>query len=254
MRSVETLEWDSAFFGIRIGQVILSSATPEDLAEAVEAADRAGIECLYWLVGCEDRLSPRAAQTCGFFLVDVRLTFERALIGTSLDSLPSATEPDGPPVRLFVNEDLPAILDLTRPNYRESRFFFDGNFDEDKCLAMYEQWIQRALRTRPDLIFVAGPKGEPVGFCVCRMEDDQTGNLGLMAVEPRLRRAGVGTALICAALRHFAGAGMRSVTGATQGRNIILQRLLQKCGFATKSVELWYHRWAPRPHDSQRMT
>jgi dTDP-4-amino-4,6-dideoxy-D-galactose acyltransferase len=48
---------------------------------------------------------------------------------------------------------------------------------------------------------------------------------------------------------------MRSVTGATQGRNIVMQRLFQKCGFVTRSVELWYHRWAARqPHGSERTT
>ena len=31
----------------------------------------------------------------------------------------------------------------------------------------------------------------------------------------------------------------------TQGRNIAGQRLYQRCGFLTRSVELWYHKWYP---------
>jgi dTDP-4-amino-4,6-dideoxy-D-galactose acyltransferase len=255
MPSIEPLQWDSEFFGIKIGQVRLSGATPEELAAAVAAADLDAIECLYWLVGCEDRRSAIAAQACGFCLVDVRITFDKALIGSELDSLASATEPNVPPVRLFVNDDLPAILKLTRQSYRDTRFFCDGNFNEDKCMAMYEQWVQRAVQTRPDLIFVTGPQGEPSGYFVCHMGDDQIGKMGLMTVDPRWRGTGLGRALVGAVVRHFAGAGMRSVTGATQGRNIVMQRLFQKCGFVTRSVELWYHRWAARqPHGSERTT
>jgi hypothetical protein len=30
----------------------------------------------------------------------------------------------------------------------------------------------------------------------------------------------------------------------TQARNVPAQRLYQKCGFITRSVELWFHRWS----------
>ena len=243
MRSIDILEWDSTFFGIKIGRVALNSAPPDVLAKAVEAADLGGIQCLYWLVPCNDPLSLQAAQACGFRLVDIRITLETDLGEKPLDSF-AAPYPDLQPVRLYVKEDLPAILTLARQSHRDSRFFFDGNFSEDKCAAMYAQWIQRGLTTRPDLIFVAGPHGQPTGYCVCDLWDDRTGNIGLIAVDPRWRETGLGTALVCAALRHFASAGMRWVTVVTQGRNMASQRLYQRCGFVTKSLQLWYHRWA----------
>jgi ribosomal protein S18 acetylase RimI-like enzyme len=36
---------------------------------------------------------------------------------------------------------------------------------------------------------------------------------------------------------------MRVATVVTQGRNIASQRLYQKHGFVTQSIQLWYHRW-----------
>jgi RimJ/RimL family protein N-acetyltransferase len=45
------------------------------------------------------------------------------------------------------------------------------------------------------------------------------------------------------ALQWFADQGMDSMEVVTQGRNVAAQRLYQKCGFATKEVQLWYHHW-----------
>jgi hypothetical protein len=33
------------------------------------------------------------------------------------------------------------------------------------------------------------------------------------------------------------------VNVVTQGRNSKAQRLYERCGFLTRSVQLWYHRW-----------
>src|ERR1700683_874516 len=90
MSPIESLEWDSAFFGVSIGRVSLSSATLEQLSEAAAWADQKGIECLYWLIDGGDAISPRAAEACGFHLVDVQLTFET--------KLPRGTGPDRPPL------------------------------------------------------------------------------------------------------------------------------------------------------------
>ncbi len=33
------------------------------------------------------------------------------------------------------------------------------------------------------------------------------------------------------------------VNVVTQGKNIPAQRAYQRCGFITRSVELWFHKW-----------
>jgi dTDP-4-amino-4,6-dideoxy-D-galactose acyltransferase len=239
MQTIKFLDWDSAFFGVNIARVVPNCATPEELAAVVDEADRSSIAALYWLVGCDDPLSPRAAEACGFHLVDIRITFEKEVSSrTGTDNV------DPPRVRPLVEEDLPALLALARRSHRDSRFFFDGNFGEEQCAMMYEEWILASLRTDSDTILVTGAHGLPTGYCVCHRSDDQTGSIGLIAVDPQARQNGVGTALVSAAIDHFVGAGMRRATVVTQGRNIASQRLYQRSGFLTKSVQLWYHRWS----------
>jgi dTDP-4-amino-4,6-dideoxy-D-galactose acyltransferase len=238
MPSVERLEWDSRFFGISIGRVSLSEATPNELVDAVRWADDERIECLYWLIDGNDRSSPHAAETYGFHLVDVQLTLETGL--------PSAGEAsnDSAMVKVRPSEpgDLPALLAMARESHRDSRFYYDGHFSEEKCGSLYEEWIHRARR-ESDMILVAEHAFQPAGYCVCHLSAQGVGSIGLIAVDRRWHRSRIGTALVTSALRHFERSGMRSATVVTQGRNIPSQRLYQRTGFVTRSMKLWYHRW-----------
>jgi dTDP-4-amino-4,6-dideoxy-D-galactose acyltransferase len=239
MPPIESLEWDSAFFGVSIGRVSLSSATAEQLSEAAACADRKGIECLYWLIDGRDAISPRSAEACGFRLVDVQLTFETKLL--------RGKGPDRPPqahVRLFEPGDLEGLLALARKSHRASRYFYDGNFAYDRCAALYEEWIKRSLRRDSDMVLVTEHESQPSGYCVCHLSGDGAGNIGLIAVDPKWHHCRIGSALVSAALDHFERSGMQAATVVTQGRNIASQRLYQRCGFVTESMKLWYHRWA----------
>jgi ribosomal protein S18 acetylase RimI-like enzyme len=92
-------------------------------------------------------------------------------------------------------------------------------------------------------VLVAVEDGQPAGYCVCSASQDGAGDIGLIAVDPRWRRAHLGTALVESALGYFRAAEMRVATVVTQGRNLASQRLYQRCGFVTQSIQLCYHRW-----------
>ena len=241
MQAVEFLDWDSRFFGVKIGRILLNSSTLEELSGALNWADLSGFRCLYWLIDCGDIMSCRTAETNGFHLTDIRLTFEKELCAPrNMSSLDQAD------VRRYQNHDLTTLLALARRSHRDSRFFSDNGFEEDKSARMYEEWIRRGLSHESGVVWVAEQNGQAVGYCVCQASEHQVGSIGLIAVDPGWRRARVGTALVSTALLHFENEGMRTATVVTQGRNIPSQRLYQRCGFVTKAVQLWYHRWAPK--------
>jgi dTDP-4-amino-4,6-dideoxy-D-galactose acyltransferase len=237
MPSFEILPWDSAFFGVRIARIIIQNAAREELSEAVFQAGQNGVQCLYWLVNSADELSPRAATECGFRLVDVRVTFEHSL------EIPVADAAPLPEVRSLLPADLPAILALARDSHRDSRFFWDGNFTKQQCQSLYEEWLRKSCQGGMDAVYIADAENRPAGYCVCSVSPEGAGNIGLIAVDPRWRQARLGTAMVANALRYFRSAGMQAATVVTQGRNLASQRLYQRCGFITKSVHLWYHRW-----------
>ena len=230
------LAWDSEFFGRRIARVTVPHVDEDLVKRILDWGRTHDIECLYFLAQ-GDAATVRAIETHGFHLVDVRVTLEQ-LIGTLSD----------PPtnfVRPVCAADINALRAIARVSHRDSRFYHDDEFPRGRCDALYETWIENSCRGWADAVLVAECDDHPAGYVSCHRRLPDLGQIGLFAVAETFRGRGVGRALVRAALHWFAGAGLRTVTVVTQGRNADAQRLYQRCGFFTRSVELWYHRWSP---------
>jgi ribosomal protein S18 acetylase RimI-like enzyme len=93
-------------------------------------------------------------------------------------------------------------------------------------------------------VLVARDEGRAVGFVTCDVDAATNwGSIGLLGVDESARGRGVGRALTQGALAWFAQRALPGVTVITQGRNVVAQRLYQRCGFVTRSVRLYYHKW-----------
>jgi ribosomal protein S18 acetylase RimI-like enzyme len=77
--------------------------------------------------------------------------------------------------------------------------------------------------------------------------NDGDGSIGLIGLSPHAQGHSLGSHLLAAAISYFGKRQAARLSVATQGRNVRAQRLYQKCGFATDSVMLWYHKWFRKP-------
>ncbi len=111
------------------------------------------------------------------------------------------------------------------------------------CDGLYETWIEKNCKGYADTVLVAEFQGQPTGYISCHLLDCTDGNVGLVAVAADAKGRGLGQALVDASLRWSAERGVSWVTVVTQGRDCGAQRLYQKCGFLTRTLQLWYHRW-----------
>lgn len=233
----EYLAWDSEFFGRTIARAMVSRLT-EDMADKIESWCAAqNIECLYFLADSSDPETTKVAQARGFRFVDARLTLERRTNETDGKGSPAVT------VRSAEEEDIPALRMLARTAHHDSRFYFDGNFLRMRCDALFEAWIEKSCRGWAQKVFVAGENGQADGYLTCHVSDAGEGQIALVGVSENARGKGLGTSLIWEALRWFEQQGIGTITVVTQGRNVAAQRLYQKCGFATRSMEFWFHKW-----------
>jgi ribosomal protein S18 acetylase RimI-like enzyme len=134
-------------------------------------------------------------------------------------------------------------MEIARGSFQLSRFYFDENFPEEACDAMYQIWVKKSCQGYADTVIVAEKDGKAVGFITCSLENEEAGSIGLVGVDENSRGMGVGRALINAALQWFANRSVKSIHVVTQGRNIPALHLYQSHGFMIKSVQIWYHKW-----------
>jgi dTDP-4-amino-4,6-dideoxy-D-galactose acyltransferase len=230
------LEWDSEFFGVRIARIepsFVINAGPH----AVETwcADNR-IACAYLLADVGDQQTSDLAQTCGFRLVDVRVTLEA-------DAPPSAAPDRGRrSVRVAGPDDVDSLKAIARESHRYTRFYSDGRFNRDRCDDLYEEWIVRSCGGWADRVLVVDDGGSCAGYLTCHVRNG-AGQIGLFAVAAPRRGHGVGSALVAAARQWFAAEGADPVSVVTQARNDAALRLYQRAGMTVRSIQLWFHKW-----------
>ena len=234
----QTLEWDSTFFKIKIAQVTKNRLSHEDMNQVITWCRNNKIECLYLLDDSDHAETTRLAEDNLFRLVDIRVTLEMTL--RSISTVQGVFQGA---VRLSMPQDVPALRAIARTSYHDSRFYYDQNFPRPLCDALYETWIEKSCHGYADSVLVAELSGRPVGYISCHLLGQRKGKIGLIGVVSDSQGKGIGQRLISESLRWFSMQGVEHVTVVTQGRNRRAQSSYQRCGFITRSVQLWYHKW-----------
>jgi dTDP-4-amino-4,6-dideoxy-D-galactose acyltransferase len=233
------LNWDSDFFGYRIARVgpnRLNSGTIEEILKWCKANH---IDCLYFLAEADDPDTVNLAEDNSFRFVDIRLTLDK-----TLEQNPAAGENDAQSIiRPFTPEDVPTLRAIAKASHQDSRFYFDSNFPASRCDALYEMWIEKSCYGYADAVLVADIKGQAVGYISCHLTSQNQGEIGLMGVAANRQGMGLGQKLVNGSLNWFVSQGVTHISVVTQGRNSQAQRLYQRCGFLTRRIQLWYHRW-----------
>ena len=233
------LEWDSRFFGCSIARIDAERYTGEVMARAVEWCQAQSIACAYLLCNADDVDGVGLAEDNGFRFVDVRMTLEMRLGPNTIARRPA----ERVHIRPCTPSDIPDLRAIARVSHRDSRFYCDPNFPAARCDHLYETWIERSCCGYADAVLVADTRGRCVGYISCHLQGEREGKIGLVAVAEGEQGRGLGGALLHQSLRWFAERNAQLVTVVTQARNVRAQRLYQKAGFLTRSVELWCHRW-----------
>lgn len=228
------LDWDSEFFGFEIARLSVSRVDDRCVKEAFTWCTQHGTRCLYFLADAADMTTLSIAGTNAFRLVDIRITLDRPIEDQRVPT---------PSVREARDDDVGELRNIARESHRGTRFYNDPGFPSARCDEFYSTWIERSCRGYADLVFVAEQDGAIQGYITCHRREPQVGVIGLVAVRESFRRLGFGRQLIEASFRYFLENSIRTIEVVTQGNNIASQRLYQACGFRTKSVELWFHRW-----------
>jgi dTDP-4-amino-4,6-dideoxy-D-galactose acyltransferase len=239
----EILDWDTNFFGFRIARASTDTLTPESVQNLDNFCHQNQVRGLYFLSSIHDAATVRLAEANDFHLVDIRLTFEKKLSGNN--QLPPEQGGDKTLIiRPSRAEDIDSLVKISENSYVDSRFYFDPHFPRHLAEALYQTWIKVSCEGWAEMVWVAELDRLPLGYITCHLDREQkTGKIGLVGVSNQAQGRGLGKELVKNASHWFAAQGMEKVTVVTQGRNLIAQRLYQRCGFITQNIQLWYHKW-----------
>jgi RimJ/RimL family protein N-acetyltransferase len=245
----EILDWDTNFFGFRIARVHGNTLAPESIQGLDVFCRQKQVRCLYFLSTLDDPATTRLAEANHFQLVDIRLTFEKTISGSSpLKIDDNSNKIDS--IRLARTDDVAHLVKISQNSYIDSRFYFDTNFPRERAEALYQTWIKVSCEGWAQAVLVAELDQIPVGYVTCHIDQEQkSGNIGLVGVSSQAQGHGIGKTLVFSALDWFSTQGMEKVTVVTQGRNLPAQRLYQRCGFITQKIQLWYHKWYPHSEE-----
>jgi dTDP-4-amino-4,6-dideoxy-D-galactose acyltransferase len=237
----QLLQWDTEFFGKRIARVHEHRLTLPLVNLIFDWCAQHKIDCLYFLADSDHAETTRLAEDNGFRFMDIRLTFQQKL--GKPDGY-NYRQPDDIIVRTARHEDVAALEAIARISYTDTRYYYDPCFSDELASALYQTWIKRSYEGYANIVFVAEIESHPIGYISCNLsQDTMQGQIGLIGVAAAARGRGVGWLLVNCALRWFAEQGVSEVKVVTQGRNIAAQRMYQRSGFLTHTVQLWYHKW-----------
>jgi ribosomal protein S18 acetylase RimI-like enzyme len=232
----ELLPWDTEFFGVRIARAHGDVLTPRIASGIDEWCAAQKIDCLYFLARSDDPETVKLAESRGYHLADVRITFETANMDRQ--------SVEGCAVRASRADDLAELKRIARSSHTDTRFFFDDHFPRHRAEALYEAWIQFSMEGFAEAVLVSDEGGHPTGYVTCHLPvGSDKGSIGLIAVDGAHHNRGVGRALVDSAVEWFSKRGTKRVSVVTQGRNLAAQRLYTRCGFLPRRLDLYYHRW-----------
>lgn len=234
---ISQMTWDSNFFGFPIA-FIGSRYLSENIQSFTDQfVNKNNIKLIEYLCNCHDDLSVHVAEKNGFHFTDIRMTFALNL------QKHTVVASEGYMIDLAGENHIKSLKLSTLDMYKDSRYFYDGNFELDKLNSFYSEWIEKAVLGKFDHeCYCIFDNNEPIAFCTIRYNKN-TASIGLFGVTNGYAGKGLGKILLDDVLFRMKQKGLTQIFVVTQGRNYGAQRLYQSCGFRTLSTELWYHKW-----------
>ena len=227
---VECADWDSSFFGLRIGKVVVSSQEELEELSLLHDSLRYEFDLVYIFAKCN-----LANPISDSFLVDRKVVYSMK-ISDPFRFDKHIIEYD----KTIVTEDL---LKLTLASGEYSRYKLDKHFPKNSYERLYTRWIEQSINhTIATEVFCYMIGDTPKGLITLK-RDNNCGDIGLVATDSESRGQGIGSTML-EHVKHFMYTkGCKRLNVATQYENKVACHLYEKSGFAVSSCTDVWHWW-----------
>lgn len=239
---LKPLDWDTAFFGARMGTIVTAEASTRletahlelQLRWLLAQARGEGFAHLIFRAGVEDSPSIWAAGGAGMRLVDVGVDSS-----FRFDRMPIPAAPADVRMRVAEPADVETLADLAAEAFTLSRFSADPFFSPEQVREFHRTWTRNLCNGLARAVLVAEVDSTIAGFISCAVSDTD-GRIPLIGVDARFRGRGVGQALVAESLRWFSDAGCSKAHVKTQAHNYAALALYHRAGFQVSKSELTF--------------
>jgi len=244
---MEELPWDSAHFGFTVARIAGDCLSTEKLERALDYGKQTGKRLVYWSAPADQVVERGLLDAYCGLLVDLKATYAADLAGLVRYPSPDASaRAEATVVPFRRRHPTPQLLALGVAAGATSRFHADPGINRETADELFRIWIRRSVsREMADTVLVVPGVNDPddVRGVVTVRAAGGSGSIGLIAVDRRYRRQGLGGRLLQAAHRWMFNRGLRSAEVVTQRRNRAACRLYEKAGYMLREVRRFYHFW-----------
>ena len=228
---VSRLQWDSDFFGLRIGRIDIVSNERWQMLFQEASSLQMHYDLIY--VFSEQELPTDSNKVR---LIDTKTIYAKS-IGSSV-IIPATIERYQESVP---NADLYRLA-LVSGVY--SRFRLDDIMPAESYERMYRRWIERSVDgSMADLVLVHRTDTQIDGMITLKIEAN-VAHIGLVAVDEEAQGKGIGTMLIKAVEAYLqTNTTVQHLKVATQWANKPACHLYEKNGFVVEEKTNIYHWW-----------
>jgi dTDP-4-amino-4,6-dideoxy-D-galactose acyltransferase len=236
------LDWDSQFFGMEVFGVTLTAGNEEiDMQQLAGTLRGEGAGLAYFFLQQQTPDRQQQLAEIGAILYDEKVTYSKQLRSPTGTPPMSGTPPDK--IERYMGEATDELLELAFLAGHDSRFKKDPRLSPF-FERLYTMWVINSLNgSMADRVFVYRTENRIAGLVSCKIGNDKTGNIGLIATRAAYQGKGVGTALLRATEAYYSGNNVVTSTVVTQKSNSQACLFYEKVGFAEYKTEYVYHLW-----------
>ena len=228
---IRALQWDSDFFGLRIGRVDLQTKADAEQLLSRHKELKQQFDLLYIF----------DANAVGFAADGARLVDEKILYSKPCEPRKQFSE------ITFYQGTTPSAdlyrLALVSGGY--SRFKLDERLPKGSYERLYNRWIENACPkegTNKQILLFKDEHDVARGMITVDHQGE-LGHIGLVAVDTDVQHQGIGGKIMSTVDGYLFERGIKTLEVPTQKTNTDACRWYEKNGFAVESITPIYHWW-----------
>ncbi|PCI59737.1 MAG: dTDP-4-amino-4,6-dideoxy-D-galactose acyltransferase [Gammaproteobacteria bacterium] len=225
--TIKLLEWDSAFFNKRIGQLnIEQNATVIKNANDFDLIQAKVLTTNYHKIDLLNQLN--------FNLVEGELDFSLNISSAKYDENLLT-------IQLATPSDIQQIKTVVDNSFNASRYRKPW-FSEPQRNQFYQLWAEKAVQgTFDDLCILIKDNKNIKGFVTLKLSGN-TARIGLICVNSNFHGQGVATTLLKQAVMYSQNKNCEQVYVTTQLANSSAIALYTKFGFTINTISYWFYK------------